>query len=253
MISKRKLLNLALLGALLAAGPLAAQETDTPQQVLRKVDARLLAWDTAGARELLDGLGGAGGMTTRIATGRLLAQEGKLDEAVAALSAAAEAAPGDPEPALHLGDAYTIASKKEEARQAFEMAAGRAATALESKPEDADLLVALGVARRNLGQLPAAIDALKKARELAPNDLQAAYQLGVSHFLSEQWQQAVDVLSLALERNQRIAYAYYYRGLSADKIDRKDLLINDLNRFLDLAPDSPDAPLVRSILRAVQG
>mgnify|MGYP000137356877 CR=1 FL=1 len=55
MISTRKLFNLSLLIAPLLAAPLAAQTDESPEKVLGKVDARLLAWDTAGARELLDG------------------------------------------------------------------------------------------------------------------------------------------------------------------------------------------------------
>jgi tetratricopeptide (TPR) repeat protein len=253
MISTHKPSPFAVVAALLVAGPLVAQTDDSPQQILREVEARLLAWDTAGAREAFDRLSGRGGAAARVAAGRLLAQEGKLDEAVAALSAVVEAAPADPAPAIHLGSALTVAKRAEEAGQAFAMAAERAATGLQSAPEDVDLLVALGVARRHLGELPKAIGALERARELAPNKVEPTYELGVCHAISRNWGQAVDLLTQALEKNPRIAYAYYFRGLAADKVDRKDLLINDLNRFLDLAPDSPDAPRVRSILSAVQG
>ena len=63
----------------------------------------------------------------------------------------------------------------------------------------------------------------------------------------------MDTLTAALDKNSEIAYAYYFRALSAEKVDRKDLLINDLERFLALAPDAPDAPRAKRLLAAIQG
>ena len=71
--------------------------------------------------------------------------------------------------------------------------------------------------------------------------------------MARDWGPAVDSLTAALDGNANIAYAYYYRALAADKIDRKDLLINDLQRFLALAPNAPDAPRARRLLEAIQG
>ena len=69
------------------------------------------------------------------------------------------------------------------------------------------------------------------------------YQLGVTEALQQKWPGAVDLLTEALELNQSIAYAYYYRGQSAGRMGRKDMLIADLERFLELAPDAPEAPI----------
>jgi len=49
-----------------------------------------------------------------------------------------------------------------------------------------------------------------------------------------------------------LAYAYYYRGLAAEKLGRKDLLINDLDRFLALAPNAPEAAQARALLNAAR-
>jgi len=75
----------------------------------------------------------------------------------------------------------------------------------------------------------------------------------VSHALARNWGQAVETLTEALNKNSEIAYAYYFRALAADKVDRKDLLINDLNRFLALAPNAPDAARARRLLEAIRG
>ena len=41
-------------------------------------------------------------------------------------------------------------------------------------------------------------------------------------------------------------------GRAAEKLGRKDLLVNDMERFLKLAPDAPEAELARMILRSVK-
>lgn len=257
----RTILGLSLLAALVAAGPALAQtkpasggsKKESPAQVLDKIDARLLAWDVAGARELLDKLPDAGNARAQVAAGRMLMQEGKFNEAAGKLAAAVAAAPGDPSPAVYLGEAHRLAERPEDARKAFETAAERASSGLKGSPDDVGMLVALGVARQNLRQLPEAIAALEKARKLAPGNVQAAYQLGVTHALARNFPQAVEQLTQAIDRNPEIAYAYYFRALSAEKVDRKDLLINDLQRFLALAPNAPDAPRAKRLLAAIRG
>jgi tetratricopeptide (TPR) repeat protein len=253
MTPTEKHLSIALVAAIVVAGAGLAQTTETPEQILKQVNARLLAWDTAGARQLFDTLPAAGTPAAKIAAGRLLSQESRLDESVAQLSAAVAAASADPSPAIYLGETYRLADRPEDARQAFEMAAQRATSGLEPAPDNVRLLVALGVARQKLRQLPEAITALDRARELAPGNVEATYQLGICHAMARNWSQAVDTLTQALSQNSEIAYAYYFRALSAEKVDRKDLLINDLKRFLALAPNAPDAARAKRLLAAIQG
>ena len=252
-MSIRTILGFSMLAALTAAGPTLAQTPETPAQILSRIDARLLAWDTAGASELLATLPDQGTLEARIAAGRVLLQEQKLDESTAQLAAAVAAAPGDPSPAIYLGEAYRLAKRPDDALQAFKTAAQRASDRLAAAPENVAALLALGVAQQNLRQLPEAIANLEKARQLAPGNAQAAYQLGVTHALARNFAPAVEQLTAAIERNSEIAYAYYFRALAADKVDRKDLLINDLERFLALAPGAPEAPRARSLLAALQG
>ena len=250
-MARTRILSFTLLAALAGAAPGLAQAPETPAQILDRIDGRLLAWDTTGGRELFQTLPDTGSAAAKMAAGRLLQQEGKLDEAAAQLAAAMAAAPGDPSPAIHLGENHRLAGQTEDARQAFEEAARRATAGLESAPENVALLVDLGVAKQKLRQLPEAIAALQKARELAPGNVQAVYRLGVTQAMAHNWGTAVELLTEALNRNPDIAYAYYFRALSADKVDRKDLLINDLQRFLALAPHSPDAPRAQRLLDAL--
>jgi regulator of sirC expression with transglutaminase-like and TPR domain len=79
------------------------------------------------------------------------------------------------------------------------------------------------------------------------------YQMGATRYLQQRWQDAVDLTTQALERNQRLAYGYWVRGNAAGQVDRKDLLVNDLRRFVELAPNAPEAERARRILSTIKG
>jgi regulator of sirC expression with transglutaminase-like and TPR domain len=80
----------------------------------------------------------------------------------------------------------------------------------------------------------------------------ALHQIGVTRAFQQQWAPAVEQLNRAIEMDSGLAYAYYYRGLAAEKVGRKDLLINDLERFLALAPNAPEAERARAVLNAAR-
>jgi tetratricopeptide (TPR) repeat protein len=71
--------------------------------------------------------------------------------------------------------------------------------------------------------------------------------------VQQRWQPAIDLLTEALGMNRRIAYAYYLRGMAASQANRKDMTVNDLGRFLELAPNAPEAERARKILASLQG
>jgi regulator of sirC expression with transglutaminase-like and TPR domain len=58
----------------------------------------------------------------------------------------------------------------------------------------------------------------------------------------------VDELEAAVRLDPRHAYAHYHLGLAYNKQDKTDRAILHLERFLDLAPDAPEAPQVRALL-----
>lgn len=216
------------------------------------VEAKLLAYKTGEARAMLaDASAEAAARDARLALalGLVLTQEKKLDDAVAQLKKATQLAPADPAAHLALGEAL-LAKKSGDATAAFTQAAKTAEVATATQAGDARAWLALGVARQRLKKYDEAVAALQKAVELAPGDAVPRYQLGVTRAFQGRWTEAVDALSQAVERNSGLAYAYYYRGLSYDKLKRKDQLVNDMNRFLAIAPGAPDAEKAKAILAA---
>ena len=217
-------------------------------RVVSDVDRRLLAYDTDAARDLLAGEAIDSNVHLQIADGRVLAQEGNHSKAVDRLSRAANDASAGPAPLVYLGDAHARARNYGAAKDAYAKAEARAKAILDSSPKDAETLYYLGVALRGQERYDEAIQTLEKAGAASSRDARIPFQIGVAQASKRNWQEAVDSLTRAIDMNSGIAYAYYYRGLAADEIGRKDLMVNDFDRFLFMAPNAPEAEQVKRLL-----
>jgi tetratricopeptide (TPR) repeat protein len=234
------------------ASPESAPPSPPPDAALLAIEPEILAYAIAPARAALARVRDPGAAGSLVAEGRVLTLEGSYGDAIARFDRAATAAPDDPAALVYKGEALQYARQEAGARAAFTEAKRRAQADL-AGAESLDALYHLGVAQQRLGEHVAAFATLERARALAPGDARVLYQLGATRFLQERWQDAVDLTSQALERNPRHAYAYWLRGNAAGQIDRKDLLVNDLRRFVELAPNAPEAERARRILATVKG
>lgn len=228
-----------------AAPPAAPQAPPEVAQVERK----LVQYRTGEARSALSPVAGMAGQNAPVtaALGRVLAQEKKYGESVAQLRKATELAPSDPAPWVYLGETYLYDKKTGDADAAFRRAADLARSA---SGKDAPYL--LGIAQQRMKQYDAALQSFDRASTADPGNALIPYQIGVTRLFQGQWAEAAKQLSDALGKDSGIAYAYYYRGLAHEKMSRKDLLVDDLERFLALAPNAPDADRARSILQAAK-
>jgi tetratricopeptide (TPR) repeat protein len=180
-----------------------------------------------------------------LANGRVLDQEKKYGEAEAQIRKATELVPNDPAPFAALGELYRHQDRHGDADNAFRRAADVARA--KGGPEAAYYL---GVAQQQLKQLDEAVATLQGAS--APQPALIPYQIGVAYYLKGSWDAAVEQLDRAISMDSGLAYAYYYRGRAQDKKGRKDLLVNDMSRFLALAPNAPEAPQAQAILTSVK-
>ena len=219
------------------------QAPGPPPAAVGTVDRRLWEYRTSEARSAVNSVADQadGNAAVAVALGRVLEQEKKYGESESRLRRATELAPSDPEAWVWLGETYLRQRNNGAADSAFRKAAEVAG--------GNDYY--LGVARQRLRQYDEAVAALERARGSSYGAL-VPYQIGVTRLFQEQWQPALDQLTQAVESDPNLAYGYYYRGLAAEKLNRKDLLVNDMERFLKLAPDSPEAERARLILRAVK-
>jgi tetratricopeptide (TPR) repeat protein len=222
-----------------------SQEPAPPE--VRTVDRQLWEYKTRDARSTVDGIAGRADSNGAVAAalGRVLEQEKKYGDSEARLRKATELSPSDPAAFLYLGETLLRQRKGGDADAAF-----RKAEELGGAQGGADGEYYRGVALQRLGRYDESVQALERARGADPGNALIPFQIGVTRVFQEQWQPAMDQLNQAIEKDSGIAYAYFYRGLAAEKLGRKDLLVNDMERFLALASSSPEADRAKAILRA---
>ena len=84
-------------------------------------------------------------------------------------------------------------------------------------------------------------------------DFHAFYQLGLVKSRRDDWQGAFDAFDRATALNPGFAYAHYYAGMAASRIQRLDRVGASLEQFLQLAPSAPERAAVMSVLQALRG
>jgi tetratricopeptide (TPR) repeat protein len=250
-----------LLAVVLAFGagrPLLAQEPPAEEptaQAVRVAEEKLWGWQTQDAREALEPVKGKAPADAAVARvlAQVLVQEKKYADAAKLLEEAAKLSPSDAAVLVSLGETYLVLNKPSQAEDAFRKAKDAAEKALAADESNAAARLQLALALKGLKQLDKAAEQLAKLVEQGQGgDAVLLYHLGVVQLLAGKADKAFETLSKALELNKGLAYAYYYRGLAADKVGKKDVLVNDMGRFLHLAPNAPEASKAKAVLAAAK-
>lgn len=215
----------------------------------RGVDQKILEYNAGQARAELAKAGGS--EAERLAAeGRILAIEKKFSEAEGKLKRATELRGDDAATWNYLGELRERVANSAGAREAYQKASDLAKAKVGAGNASADAHYQLGRALAGLRSFDGAVEHLRHAQQGgAPL---ATYQLGVTRATQENWKEAFDLLSQAIGANNGIAYAYYYRGMAASQVGRKDVLLDDFDRFLKLAPTAPEAARVKRLLASAK-
>jgi tetratricopeptide (TPR) repeat protein len=177
------------------------------------------------------------------ATPKKLFESGKYQEAIDRIKAQADA----PREQIYLRAlAHRKLNQNDEARETFNaLGAGAEENAWKS-------IGASGAALID-GNMNDAAAAAKKAVELDGNSPQAQYQLGLIESARNNQPAAAAAFAKAAELDPQMAYAHYEAGMAFYKAKRVDRMAVYFENFLKLAPDAPEAPAVKSIMKTVRG
>jgi len=224
-----------------------AKPDPLPPPGLDAIGEKLAHYQTDAARDSLAKLMDQADSNPFVATayGRVLEQQKSYGDAEARLRKAAALAPADPAPLVYLGEVLLRQRRDADASAVFRQAADAARA-----KGGAGAAYYLGVAQQRLKQYDDAVATFAGAQ--APQPALIPYQIGVTRAFQESWAAAAEQLNNAINMDSGLAMAYYYRGLVQDKLGHKDLLVNDMSRFLALAPNAPEAATAQAVLRAVK-
>lgn len=111
-------------------------------------------------------------------------------------------------------------------------------------------LALVDIGRKNYDQ---ALEDARKAVELDGENAGAHYVLGLVYAYRQDFKNAAPSLEKAIALNGENAYAHYQLGLVQYRLKRYDQTVIHFEKFLQMMPDAPEAPQVKSILKTVRG
>jgi tetratricopeptide (TPR) repeat protein len=166
---------------------------------------------------------------------------GMYAEAAEAYKTAIGNEPGEPVYYGNLGSSYLKLGNNGEALAAFKKM-------LEVQPESYS-------ANKNIGQIlgaekkyEEALPYFQKASELSTTDPDAFYNLGACLVNLQEFEKAAAAFAGAKELKPDLAPAYYQLGMIYVNQNKKSEAISNLEKFIELAPDDPNAAVAKQIL-----
>lgn len=175
-----------------------------------------------------------GGARAALAAGAELLDQGRYEEAVVALEAAAAADPGSADAENALGAALEQAGRPEEARLRYQRA-------VELDPGLAAARLNLGVLLGRLGDLEGAVRHLKTAVGLDPDRADAHAALGAALEAAGRTAEAAQAFRDTLARDPRRAQAHLRLGVLLGEAGQLQDALSHLREASALAPQSGEA------------
>lgn len=171
-----------------------------------------------------------------------------VDRALTILNKQVEKDPADPVAEFYRGEVLRWLDRDDEAQASWQKAKAKAAAQAKENSRNATAQFYLGAALVRLKQTDEARKALKKASKADFEKPMIDFQMGLSYLIDNNWKAAKASFDDVHELDPRYAHLYYFRGLASDKLGHKDQLLDDLDQFVKLAPNSPEAKKARAIL-----
>ena len=234
-----------------------ASKNAAAQAVADQAIADLAAWDIENARTYLQSQKAEFGSTPQFQTAWALLEiqegaEGKkamTDSGMTGLSKMSKNKAVEAIAAYHYGEVLYSQDKRKEASEAWQAAASSAAAAVAKDPTDATAQFYYGAALVRAKRYEEAREALRLAVRGGFDEGMVNHQIGLSYLFAEQWKDAKEAFDLGLTVEPRYAPMYYWRAMAWDKMGRTDNMMIDLDQYLKLAPNGPEAGRARAILK----
>lgn len=141
---------------------------------------------------------------------------------------------------LYRGISYDISQQYQNAISDFNKA-------LEIKPENVSINVAIGDSYRKSGDFKKSINSYDKAIQASPNNAQAYNKRGISYGQLHQYERAIDDFDKAVKLNPKDSSTLYARGYTYSLIGQHKHAIDDFNKIIELKPTDQGSYFYRAI------
>ncbi len=190
------------------------------------------------------------------------------DEAIPQFQAAAEVDPTQHVVFAQLGEAYSgkaaMSKSPSEKKDLYDKSVDAYQKALNLKPDDPSYHNNYALALANDGKIDEAQQELVKAAQLDPTNAGRYYfNLGAVLVNTNHMKEAADAFKKATESDPNFADAYYQLGVSltgmaavdpkTGKVQPAPGTVEALQKYLQLAPNGPNAPAAKSLLDTMGG
>jgi tetratricopeptide (TPR) repeat protein len=174
-----------------------------------------------------------------------LINQGKTDEAIVALREELDKNPDNARAHELIGLAYLKQNRLNEAEKETQ----RAAELSKDSVTTQIALARVAIARQNWDT---ASNALSRASEIDSSHSEIALYKGSLFLAKKDYKNAVETLTPYVAANPDEPYGHYYLGLAQYGMKKPDRMVEQFQRFLELAPKAPEAARVESLLRSVR-
>jgi predicted negative regulator of RcsB-dependent stress response len=185
----------------------------------------------------------------------LLFDERKFEAALALYRDAQKAKPEIYQVGIKIGQCYLEMNRIDEAITEFKDVLEKS---LAKNPntagnmEVAKLYSTIGDAYMRQDKLKEALEYFKKSIAIAPDDHALAYNVAEILFVAGKADEAIEYYDLAIKINPKWPKSYMQRGYAyLNKGDTKKA-IESFNKYLELAPDSPEADGIREVIKSLK-
>jgi tetratricopeptide (TPR) repeat protein len=110
----------------------------------------------------------------------------------------------------------------------------------------------LAASRVRLQRYAGAEAPAREALQESPGDPVASAALGEALVSQAKLDEAIRRLTAVIQADPRLPYAYYWRGQAFQRRQQIARMVDDYQAFLRLAPNSPEAPAVKTLLGGLQ-
>gem|GEM_PF-1837376 len=101
-------------------------------------------------------------------------------------------------------------------------------------------------------EIAGALASFSQALELQPENAEVHYNIGIIHYQHDRVDEAIQHFTAAKGINPTFAAAYYQVGLALLKKGEMEAAVENLEKYLSLAPDSPQSAQVRALLETLK-